>query len=574
MKKVLLIFAVAIVFISGCGGGSDSKDGKSAYKACEYGTYQCSGNSSYYCGYSGDNLIWQFLQECGNGCDFSTGKCKVENGSSGNNSNGTSNDGSQDEEDGKPETRTADCTGLPENAEWNAVSEITQTKEGSSWMPSTQGEYNTNASTTECRFKCVENYFWNGNFCVDPCESDPCREIDNRPPDGGCVGLDSNNYKCECSEGFIWNGEDCVDPCSPNPCRDIENSTGICNILNDGYYCECQDTFTWDGSKCLNPCDPNPCDAVENSTGICNKIDSFSKYRCECRDTFTWEANSKKCLNPCDPNPCEELSHSNGVCHKTDNFSQYSCDCITNYEWKISDCVGVTRTFTCSDLPARAEWNSVSSYTQRWNETDWFPPDSYATYNETASTTECRFKCKTGYVWNGSECTYPECSKDSYKPCVDSTTDLMWSSRSSNKRDWDWAVSYCESLSEGGFYDWRLPNIDELRKSVQNCPQVEFGGRCKVSEINNCLSFWDCLEFNGPCYCSAVDVDEAYFSKLGDYELVLWSSSIVSDYQDSVFKVMFSGEMIGNTENLNNPSVSLSDVKQSYSAYVRCVRDF
>ena len=572
MKKILslLVFALVFTLFAGC-GGSDSKDKKSAYGACEYGSYQCFDDVSYYCGYSGDSLIWKFSQKCSKGCDSATGLCKSgsndSNGSSsssGNNSGGGSNNNSNDS---GPETRTVSCTGLPANAEWNTASSITQTKEGSSWTPSAAGTYNATPSTEECRYKCVDGYTWNGSECFDPCEPNPCSYIESSTED--CIVLESG-YKCDCVEGFFWNGTECVDPCTPNPCNEPEkNSTGICNVSNDGnYFCECKETFTWNENtkECLNPCDPNPCDEVENSTGVCNKIDNFTRYSCKCEETFTWNENSRECLNPCYPNPCDEIDHSNGVCNKIDNFSEYSCGCEYNYEWKISACVGVTRTFTCSGLPARAEWNSVASYNQRWNETDWNPPDSSATYNETASTTECRFKCKTGYAWNGTECTYPECSKESYKPCVDSSTGLMWSSRSSNKREWDWADSYCENLGEGGFHDWRLPNIDELRKTVRNCQTVGFGGNCKVSEANNCLAYWDCWEANGPCFCEAENVEHGYFSKVGDSESVLWSSSIVSDSSGEAWMLMFSG-------NGNSETVSVFYVNQSsYNAYVRCVR--
>ncbi len=571
MKKILSFVAFMIVFtlLAGC-GVSDSKDEKSAYSACEYETYKCSDNVSYYCGYSGDSLIWQFSKECSNGCDSSTGKCKSGSNGSGNSSNDDLNNDSNDEKTDAQEetTRTKKCSGLPANAEWNTVSSITQTKNGSSWIPSSQGTYNTTPSTKECRYKCVNGYIWNGSQCFDPCESNPCSYVESGT--GVCI-VTETGYKCECVEGFVWNGNECIDPCVPNLCRNKDHSTGICNIDDnsaDFYSCGCEETFSWNGSECLNPCDPNPCNEVENSTGTCKKIDNFTKYSCECNDTFTW--NGSECLSPCYPNPCEETEHSNGVCNKIDNFSEYSCGCEYNYEWKISACVGVTRTYTCSGLPARAEWNSVASYNQRWNETDWNPPDSSAVYNETASTTECRFKCKAGYAWNGTECTYPECSKESYKPCVDSSTGLMWSSKSSNKREWDWADSYCENLGEGGFHDWRLPNIDELRKIVQNCSNLESSGACRVTEAGNCLAWYACLvQDNGisACSCAADNIDYGYFSKVGDSESVLWSSSIVSDSSGEAWMLMFS-------RNEGVEDVSVFYVKQSsYNAYVRCVRN-
>ena len=47
----------------------------------------------------------------------------------------------------------------------------------------------------------------------------------------------------------------------------------------------------------------------------------------------------------------------------------------------------------------------------------------------------------------------------------------MWSSRSSSTYTWSDAVSYCDNLTEGGYSDWRLPNINELRTLIKNCCQ-------------------------------------------------------------------------------------------------------
>lgn len=46
----------------------------------------------------------------------------------------------------------------------------------------------------------------------------------------------------------------------------------------------------------------------------------------------------------------------------------------------------------------------------------------------------------------------------------DKLTGLMWTkdANSDGTKTWTTALSYCESLSLGGFNDWRLPNIREL----------------------------------------------------------------------------------------------------------------
>ncbi len=53
----------------------------------------------------------------------------------------------------------------------------------------------------------------------------------------------------------------------------------------------------------------------------------------------------------------------------------------------------------------------------------------------------------------------------------------------------DKADQYCADLEWAGFLDWRLPTIDELRAMVEGYPDLEPGGRCKVTE--------KCLEY--PC---------------------------------------------------------------------------
>lgn len=65
------------------------------------------------------------------------------------------------------ETRISECTGLPENAIWNIVSTIIQSWNGTEWTPSSVGTYDEATSNSECRFKCEDNYGWNGSKCVD-----------------------------------------------------------------------------------------------------------------------------------------------------------------------------------------------------------------------------------------------------------------------------------------------------------------------------------------------------------------------------------------------------------------------
>ena len=75
MKKILVcavLFAAVFLTVS-CGGGS-SDGGESYYQECIYGDYVCKYGDSYHCEYSGNDLIWQFSEQC-DYCDSWTGRC-------------------------------------------------------------------------------------------------------------------------------------------------------------------------------------------------------------------------------------------------------------------------------------------------------------------------------------------------------------------------------------------------------------------------------------------------------------------------------------------------------------------
>jgi len=130
-------------------------------------------------------------------------------------------------------------------------------------------------------------------------------------------------------------------------------------------------------------------------------------------------------------------------------------------------------------------------------------------------------------------------------------TNLQWSSKSPNTMSSNEALNYCKNLSEKGFNDWRLPNIDELRTLIQNHPGTVTGGSCKISERTKKLAWEDWTE---DCEFRSGH----NFSKLGDTGF-FWSSSIRSFDRNGLWSVGFdSGEVLG--------------VGILSAAYVRCVR--
>ena len=149
--------------------------------------------------------------------------------------------------------------------------------------------------------------------------------------------------------------------------------------------------------------------------------------------------------------------------------------------------------------------------------------------------------CVEGYEWDGEECwatepDFPECSPESEFPCIDSEYELVWSSLAADTMTWDDAGSYCENLEEGGYDDWRLPTIDELRTVIQNCPGSQSGGACAISDPDHLSN----SDFSNDCYCDSMGNNNGYYSRLGDDDLVsLWSSSTTSGNTDRAWRVGF-----------------------------------
>ena len=128
---------------------------------------------------------------------------------------------------------------------------------------------------------------------------------------------------------------------------------------------------------------------------------------------------------------------------------------------------------------------------------------------------------------------------------------LQWSGKASKTMKWNDAVNYCKNLNEGGYTDWRLPNIDELRTLIKNHPGTQIGGSCPISEKKGKLAWRDRI--------SDCDIRNGNnFSKLGDFSW-FWSSSTISDYIDFAWGVDFGHGYI-------------YDGSKSLGYNVRCVR--
>ncbi|MBP5405576.1 DUF1566 domain-containing protein [bacterium] len=185
------------------------------------------------------------------------------------------------------------------------------------------------------------------------------------------------------------------------------------------------------------------------------------------------------------------------------------------------------RTISCTNLPENAEWNIVSEITQTFDGTNWLPSEK-AVFNSESSTERCRFICKEEYVWNSQECVpytlsgLPKCRSNIATTCEDTSTGMIWSTIVLNRMDWGNAKAYCEDFEEGGYNDWHLPNVDEIRTMIRNCSKMITGGECPVSESNGIDSS---IVNNWLVSCSCSDTEAE--SVLGTRNKTLWTSSSV-----------------------------------------------
>ena len=412
--------------------------------------------------------------------------------------------------------RTSSCTGLPLNAEWNTVSEITQTLNSSSnWTPGTTGVYNTAASTTECRYKCQSGYWWDeiNSKCINTRVVD-CSELatpDDENWEWNTVSQIQQNYtgsswspsdevsynetptttacRFKCKAGFTWDGGHCRNTrtidCPALPTGAVYNSvsqitqhwtpsggwqpenTLTHNDTASTDYCryKCNTNYTWtDDSYCkadkhTADCPSKPANTDWNTVSqitqewdgdswepaaetVYNTTASTTLCRYKCSSTFHTEDGGTSCISDERDINCASLpshahwssggtgtksihqtwnnswSPSTGVSHNSNtDANQCYFQCNKNYEWNGSACVAKTQPGTCTDLPENAVWNTASSITQTWNENGtgcnaaaieagncWYPSLA-GTYSATASTTECKFKCKAGYAWKNNKCS-------------------------------------------------------------------------------------------------------------------------------------------------------------------------
>lgn len=453
MKGIL--FAIAIfcaIFIVSCDSNltfinpnDANADVGEIDKLCEKLREQ----SDMECGYMviarGDNEFEINCDSCGTGrvCNYLTNKCELDRGSIEKNDADSEEDNDadyhdndeaeidgdvetgQDEDGDVPEndednTRDVECSPKPENTEWNTVSHITQTWNGVSWTPTNQSLYSPNGSTTECLYKCVENYSWTGSECIFGSKTGTC---DPKPDNSKWNDNGANGTFTRTAGETGWYPE--------THDSEYNKNAGECHYVCDTHY-------TWNNTICEADtreadCQEKPANSVWNDDG------ANGKY------IQTWDGSMW--------GPATALSSYDSTDAGT---CRYKCD--KGFAWDGSDCF---KWYVANPLSL----GEICTGQQKC-------------YDSSSVMEECPAADKEFY---GQDAQYKSrCTAQSFSAgtgvqagtVTDNNTGLVWkNSPSEDLYDWANASDYCNELNErayGGFNTWRVPNPLEFMTIVDN----------------------------------------------------------------------------------------------------------
>lgn len=387
------------------------------------------------------------------------------------------------------------CTGLIDNAQWNTVSSITQTPSGSGWTPDTAASHNTTASSTSCRYKCVNNYNYETVGGVTKCYHEK---------NVSCTGLESNAVWTTTNTTSktikqTFSGADGSGSWSPT-------TTGAYNTNTDANLCyyKCDSTHTRYNGACVNSRSGQTC------TGLPAHAHWTSNNSTSKTITQTWDPTLySDCIS--NPNRCWK-STTVGSHNSSNAANECYFQCNTNYTWNSSTkkCVANTQVVDCTNLPTHNAWwwatgsETAPKITQTWDENGagctaakieagecWYPTNVGS--NTTAgATNQCYFHCKhANYHYNGTtnRCVAEVQTYNCHSKPDDSLT--VWNTVSSYQQEWTdsgWyppnsTPAFSETASTTSCKFKCKPN-HTWNSSTQKCDANKRTKSCTTSESN------------------------------------------------------------------------------------------
>ena len=361
MKKFWVLFGLSCaVFFASCDGEKDfdagngsSNQNSSETSVCSYGTYECHGNDSYYCGYpeSSNDLMWSFAEKCDNGCNEQTGKCKTDsdagnNGGSGNNGNNNGNSSGNNDEQAIPCTRDENYYETKKCIDGHSYS-----------CECISHDENENGEEICNKYLWIKNDICKGgcNESTGQCEKAECSIEQAEAEVYEC--FEDYSFKCEKDDSSHahWEKQNfCIIGCneSTGRCPLCEEDTFMCH---GDYFGDYSLVCEYDGWKikdlCFTGCNESTgkCNPCQENTFVCYEDSTYNySYSYKCKNS------NFESYDNCGKSGCNS---SSGKCRCTDFVEGYkSCDyselrtCI-NGVWEIEICdYGCdSKTLSCAD---------------------------------------------------------------------------------------------------------------------------------------------------------------------------------------------------------------------------------
>ncbi len=413
------------------------------------------------------------------------------------------------------DSRSADCTGLPNNAEWNTASSITQTWSGSEWFPTTDGTFNEEESVSECRFKCKTNYDWNES--TSTCDAATQQANCSSKPENTVWNDNGNNGKFT----QTWSGSAWA-PASYN--SSYNESAGTCRY-------KCTDNYHYETGQCIYDiktavfCTGLPNNAnwnivsnidqswngfewVPSASGTYTEEESMSECRFKCDNSYYW--HNSECINPCDYNPCEDVKNSTKVCTAI-SWQDYLCGCNSGYFWNGSECKKQTPLGNICTGQDKCYNESAEITYPTLSTADFYGQDA-------------QYMCKC------TEQSFTVGSGAYAGTVIDNNTGLIWEqSPSEETYTWDDAPNHCADLNSsnyGGKSNWRVPNPSEFLTIVDNS---KYNPATNSNFANMSYYLWTSKECDGNSLACAFDPDDGnywtYQSKNKTYKVLCVSGN-------------------------------------------------
>jgi len=367
---------------------------------------------------------------------------------------------------------------------------------------------------------CKANYTWdsstktckndsnNNSDDKSPCKPNPCVNIENST--GTCTPIDETKYSCWCKANYTWNESSCIADsrtvdCTGLPANARWNTTSIITQTWNGtiwtpsataiyseeksenechFLCSSQDE--WDGFQCK----PQQEEKLVSLGNICSGLkdcsdNSKSLYPCPTisEDFFGQDANyaNSGCIQH--KFSIDSLFEEEKIIIDNNTFLEWQ-QTTSNLEYSFTEAINYCNNLIYAGysdwrLPTPQELLSLSYeylrpvqffpniYINLWSSKTYVLSNTdqafyyyYGSIHLDSTTSTHNVMCVRG---NEMQTAY--FSTTDTNVLTDATTGLMWQ-RAFVSKSWQEALSYCETLDEGGYTDWRLPNKNELASLI------------------------------------------------------------------------------------------------------------